>query len=192
MEEISKNELFKKYIQYFRLSKKMHECIKNPIEDLKKKEVLDFVENVKSRDYENITFDTLMFYAGCVEVARQIYYRTYDSSVFKKVNEIYKMNFNLEEEIHRKSWIGLVSNIYGLKDYWISIVDFMSHQNFWFPDYYNINIFLSKKRNNYCISELWKIPEILELVDSEEDPVQWLKKRDIEYKKFQIEQDFKQ
>jgi hypothetical protein len=191
MEELSRNDLFKKYIQYFRLSKKMHECIKNPIEDLKKKEVLDFVENVKSRDYENITFDTLIFYAGCVEVARQIYYRTYDSSVFKTINEIYKMNFNFEEETQRRSWIGLVSNVYGLKDYWISIVDFMSNQNIWFPDDYKINIFLSKNRNNNCISELWKIPEILELVDSEEDPVQWLKERDIEYKKFQIEQDFK-
>lgn len=191
MEELSRNDLFKKYIQYFRLSKKMHECIKNPIEDLNKKEVLDFVENVKSRDYENITLDTLIFYQGCVEVARDIYYRTYDNSVFKTINEIYKVNFNLEEETYRKSWIGLVSNIYGLKDYWISIVDFMSQQNIWLYNY-KINIFLSKNMNNYSIDELWKIPEILELVDSEEDPVQWLKERDIDYKKFQIEQDFKQ
>ena len=190
MEELSRNDLFKKYIQYFRLSKKLHECIKNPIEYLKKKEVLDFVENVRSRDYENITLDTLIFYVGCVKVARNIFYRTYDSSVFKTINEIYKMDFNLEEETHRKSCIGLISNIYGLKDYWISIVNFMSQQNIWFN--YRISIFLNKNMKNYFIDDLWKIPEILVLVYSEEDPVQWLKERDIEYKKFQIEQDFKQ
>lgn len=187
----NKYEVFCKLIKYMRLGNEMDNLIKNPAVDLKKKEVEDFFKYIKTLDTNSD--EAALLYMGCIVYSREKFKGVYiTDAVYKHMNEVFKADF-LEQHLkdRRKfSWVGITTKIFDMTDTYISIVNSPASGYYEWDKSLSYEIFNGNKIELVHLTQLKDIDMINELVNSDEDPVLWLKKNRIEYQKFLIKKDF--
>lgn len=185
-------EVFCKLINFMRLGYKMSNLIKNPAVDLQKKEVVDFFNYFKSLDTESD--EAALCYMGCIEYSRDKFYNAIHitDNVYLHMNEVFKDEFLKQYLKDRKSfsWVGITTKIFNMTDTYVSIVNSPASDYYQWDKSLSYEIFHDNKFELVHLTKLKDIAIIDELVNSDEDPMLWLKKNRIDYQKFLMNKDF--
>lgn len=188
----NKAEVFSKLINFMRLGHKMSNLIKNPAVDLQKKEVVDFFNNIKSLDASSD--EAALCYMGCIEYSREKFYDAIiiNDAVYLHMNEVFKDEFLNKYLKDRKnfSWVGITTKIFNMSDKYVSIVNSAAYDYYIWDKSLSYEIFHNDKLELVHLTQLKDIDVIDELVNSDEDPLLWLKKNRIDYQKYLMEKDF--
>ena len=188
----NKSEVFCKLINFMRLGHKMNNLIKNPAEDLQKKEVVDFFNYIKSLDAESD--EAALCYMGCIEYSREKFYNSFiiNDNMYLHMNEVFKDELLTQYLKDRKkfSWVGITTKIFDMSNTYVSIVRSAASEYYQWDKSLTYEIFHDDKFELVHLTKLKDIDVINELVNSNEDPLLWLKKNRIDYQKFLIKKDF--
>ena len=164
-----------------RLGNKMNNLIKNPAEDLQKKEVVDFFNHIKSLDAESD--EAALLYMGCIEYSRDKFYNSIiiNDNVYLHMNEVFKDEFLNQYLKDRKkfSWVKITTKIFNMTDTYVSIVNFPASNYYQWDKSLSYEIFHDNKLELVHLTQLMDIDIIDDLVNSVEDPILWLKKNKI-------------
>ena len=188
----NKSEVFCKLINFMRLGHKMNNLIKNPAVDLQKKEVVDFFNHIKSLDTESD--EAALLYMGCIEYSREKIYNSFiiNDNMYLHMNEVFKDELLQQYLKDRKkiSWVGITTKIFNMSDTYVSIVRSAASEYYQWDKSLTYEIFHDDKFELVHLTKLKDIDVINELVNSNEDPLLWLKKNRIDYQKFLMNKDF--
>lgn len=188
----NKAEVFCKLINFMRLGHKMNNLIKNPAEDLQKKEVVDFFNYIKSLDAESD--EAALCYMGCIEYSREKFYNSFiiNDNMYLHMNEVFKDELLKQYLKDRKkfSWVGITTKIFDMSNTYVSIVRSAASEYYQWDKSLTYEIFHDDKFELVHLTKLKDIDVINELVNSNEDPLLWLKKNRIDYQKFLMNKDF--
>lgn len=188
----NKSEVFCKLINFMRLGHKMSNLIKNPAVDLQKKEVVDFFNYIKSLDAESD--EAALLYMGCIEYSREKFNNSIiiNDNVYLHMNEVFKDEFLNQYLKDRKkfSWVKITSKIFNMADTFVSIVSSPAFEYYQWDKSLTYEIFHDDKLELVHLTQLKDIDIIDDLINSDEDPILWLKKNKIEYQKNLIQKDF--
>lgn len=188
----NKAEVFCKLINFMRLGHKMNNLIKNPAEDLQKKEVVDFFNYIKSLDTESD--EAALCYMGCIEYSRAKFYNSFiiNDNMYLHMNEVFKDELLTQYLKDRKkfSWVGITTKIFNMSNTYVSIVNSAASDYYSWDKSLTYSIFINNKLEQVHLTKLTELDKIDELVNSDEDPLVWLKKNRIEYNKFLLSKDF--
>ena len=188
----NKAEVFRKLINFMRLGHKMNNLIKNPAEDLQKKEVVDFFNYIKSLDAESD--EAALCYMGCIEYSREKFYNSFiiNDNMYLHMNEVFKDELLTQYLKDRKkfSWVGITTKIFDMSNTYVSIVRSAASEYYQWDKSLTYEIFHDDKFELVHLTKLKDIDVINELVNSNEDPLLWLKKNRIDYQKFLMNKDF--
>ena len=188
----NKAEVFRKLINFMRLGHKMNNLIKNPAEDLQKKEVVDFFNYIKSLDAESD--EAALCYMGCIEYSREKFYNSFiiNDNMYLHMNEVFKDELLKQYLKDRKkfSWVGITTKIFDMSNTYVSIVRSAASEYYQWDKSLTYEIFHDDKFELVHLTKLKDIDVINELVNSNEDPLLWLKKNRIDYQKFLMNKDF--